>query len=262
MRLGFIGTGTISSAVIHAFCADNALRQKLGVEHIFVSPRNAHIAAELAERFPCVTIARDNQQVADESDLIFVALPGRICEAALRKLKFKSNHKLVSFVPAATCAMLKEWTGNAVAIARAVPLPFVAEHKTVTPIFPADKDLEKLFGAAGGFIVAEGEAQFNLFMTAGSLMGVYYQFCGECCDWLAANGLSDAQAEQYMAPLFAALAEKANQSGAKGDFAALQQEYSTKGGTNELIAKRFEGKGGTEALASAISEAFSHISGK
>ncbi|MFZ1180175.1 MAG: pyrroline-5-carboxylate reductase [Herbaspirillum sp.] len=262
MRLGFLGAGTISNAVIRGICRGDTA-EALGIEVIFVSKRNAQIAAKLAEDFACIKITEDNQQLVDNADLVFVALSGAVCEQALRALQFRADQKLISFVPNPSCAALAEWTGGKLPVLRAVPLPFIAEHKTATPIFPADKDLQALFGATGGFILAEEEKQFNLFMTAGSMMGVYYRFCVLCTSWLSQKGLPEEQSMLYMTRLFKALSEEAAKEGQKGkDFAVLQQEYSTKGGTNELIAKLFEDKGGAEALLAALEEGLARINGK
>lgn len=262
MRLGFLGTGAISDAVIRGLCGNAERERSLSVKRIIISPRNAVLAAKLAHDFSCVEVAADNQELVNTANIVFVALPGAVCEAELRKLRFKVGQKLVSFVPNASCAMLRGWLNVDLPIARAVPLPFVAKQKTATPIFPADKDLQALFGAIGGFIAVEEEKQFDLFMTGGSLMGLYYRFASLCGAWLEDKGLPAEQAKFYIASLFNALGERAAGDGAAVDFAALQCEYSTKGGTNELIAAAFDAAGGADALKNAINQGFDCITGK
>lgn len=254
MKLGFLGTGAITDAVIRGICTS-----ELEVDTIAVSPRNAQIAHKLAADFSCVTVAKDNQEVVDCSDMIFVALRARIAEKTLKSLTFREEQKIATFVPTTTCAMLSGWICNKIPVLRAVPLPFVAMHKSVTPIFPADRDLHAVFSRIGGVIEAENEHQFNLFMTAGSLMGVYFRFAGICNDWMQGQGLTPEQSTLYLAGLFSSLADKAVRQ-KPVDFKALEQEYSTKDGTNELIAHLFEKKGGEKALSSALDEAFAHIS--
>ena len=63
MRLGFIGTGTITTAMVTGLCTAAETP-----EHILVSPRNAERAAGLAEAFTQVAVAKDNQEVIDGSD--------------------------------------------------------------------------------------------------------------------------------------------------------------------------------------------------
>jgi len=254
MKLGFLGTGTIADAVIRGICTSD-----LGIDTITVSPRNAQTAHKLAADFSCVTVARDNQEVVERSDLVFVALRAGIAEEILKSLTFREGQKVVTFIPTATCAMLSGWIGNEVPVLRAVPLPFVTGHKGATPVFPADPDLQTIFAKIGGVIETENERRLNLFMTAGSLMGVYFRFAGICNDWLQEQGLEPEQAALYLAGLFSSLANEAARQ-KPIDFKVLQQEYSTRGGTNEMTARLFEEKGGGKALAGALDEAFARIS--
>lgn len=272
MKLGFLGTGTIADAVIRGiFASDLAvapdarttrglqIAQGLQIDCVAVSPRNAQIAGRLAADFSAVKVAKDNQEVVDGADLVFVALRAQITREILSALTFHKGQKIVSFVPTATCAMLSSWISDAAPVLRAVPLPFVAQHKSATPIFPADRDLRAIFAKIGGVIEAKDEQQFNLFMTAGSLMGVYFRFAGICDEWMQQQGLMRQQSALYLARLFASLADAAAEQ-PDADFKVLQQEYSTKGGTNELIARLFEEKGGASALCEALDQAFAHIS--
>jgi len=253
MKLGFLGTGTITDAVIRGICGSD-----LAIDRITVSPRNARIAHKLAADFANVHVAGDNQEVVDHADLVFVALRASIAEKTLQALSFHRGQKIVTFVPTTTCAMVSEWINHAAPVLRAVPLPFVAEHKSATPIFPQDTQLKAIFAKTGGVITAKSEQQFNLFMTAGSLMGVYFRFVGLCDEWMKQQGLTGEQSTPYLASLFFSLADQAvNQK--RIDFKLLQQEYSTIGGTNEMIARLFEEKGGCKALSDAMDEAFAHI---
>ena len=53
MKLGFIGTGKIASAVITGICTS-----KISFQKIIVSPRNRNIAQKLKKRFRKVNIAK------------------------------------------------------------------------------------------------------------------------------------------------------------------------------------------------------------
>lgn len=61
---GFIGVGAIAAAMVEGLCA--------GVSDppaILLSPRDAGIAAALAGRHACPSVARDNQAVVDGADV-------------------------------------------------------------------------------------------------------------------------------------------------------------------------------------------------
>jgi len=102
MRLGFLGTGMITDAVVRGIFASDA-----NVEKIFVSPRNTQIAHKLAADFSSIKIAKSNQEVVDCSDTIFVALRAQIAEETIKSLIFCKEKKLVTFMPTITCAIIK-----------------------------------------------------------------------------------------------------------------------------------------------------------
>ena len=61
MKLGFIGTGKIASSVITGIC-----KSKISFNKILISPRNKLIAKKLTTKFKKVTIAKNNQEIADK----------------------------------------------------------------------------------------------------------------------------------------------------------------------------------------------------
>ena len=82
MKLGFIGTGIITTSVVTGFCES-------GMENlqIVVSPRNKERAQMLHEKYPeIVSVAADNQEVVDRSDWVFAALLPKAAEDILKPL--------------------------------------------------------------------------------------------------------------------------------------------------------------------------------
>ena len=69
MKLGFIGTGNISSDVITGIC-----NSKISFKRIVVSPRNKQKAQKLKKKFKRVSIAKSNQEVIDKSDWVFLGV--------------------------------------------------------------------------------------------------------------------------------------------------------------------------------------------
>ncbi len=85
MRLGFVGTGTIASAMVIG------LRAAGNTDPIILSPRNAEIAADLAGRFDNVQVASTNQAVLDASDLVVLAVRPQIASSVLPELRFPAR---------------------------------------------------------------------------------------------------------------------------------------------------------------------------
>ena len=59
-KIGFIGTGAITDAMVRGLLAEPA-----AVRHVMVSMRSADISARLAADFPAVIVAGDNQSIVD-----------------------------------------------------------------------------------------------------------------------------------------------------------------------------------------------------
>ena len=64
MKLGFIGTGKISSSVISGIC-----KSKIKYSKIYISPRNNKIAKTLKKKFNKIIIAKTNQEIINNSDV-------------------------------------------------------------------------------------------------------------------------------------------------------------------------------------------------
>ena len=230
MTLGFIGTGTMAAAMVEG----------LGGTDILVSPRGAAVAAGLARRFPGVRVAADNQAVIDGCDMVVLAVRPHVAEAVIRPLR--------------------DWIGFDPPIIRAVPLPFVADRASVTPVFPPDAEVAALFHRLGTALPCRDIAEFDLLAVGSALMGSYFGLLETAQGWLEAQGLEDRAARTYLASLFANLGKVAADSPA--GFATLRAEHSTPGGLNEQIFRDFAAGGGTAALTAALDRVLVRVRGQ
>ncbi|MCZ2204139.1 pyrroline-5-carboxylate reductase [Bartonella sp. A05] len=253
MKIGFLGTGKISSSMV-----DGLMASTFDVPSIIVSPRSVQIAERLARDYDKVTIAESNQALLDASDCVFLCLPNQIAEEVLRSLRFRPEQLVVSVLAMAEASEVEKWINHKVY--RAVPLPFVAECKNLTPIYPEHPFLRTLFDALGGALVLDEEDQFNLFMTAGSLMGVYFNFMETAHQWLVKQGLEKQKSVDFLTMMFGNLSDEmrkiaVNNGQTSINFTLLEREFSTKGGTNELVSSCFSRQGGRAALTTALEAA-------
>ena len=69
MILGFIGTGNIVSDVVTGIS-----KSKINYKKIIISPRNKQKAQSLKKKFKKVVIAKDNQDVINKSDWVFLSV--------------------------------------------------------------------------------------------------------------------------------------------------------------------------------------------
>ena len=79
MKLGFIGTGKISSSVITGICRSN-----ISFKKILVSPRNRSVAKNLTKKFNKVFIGKNNQEIVNSCKWIFLAVTPIVGEKSLR----------------------------------------------------------------------------------------------------------------------------------------------------------------------------------
>ena len=69
MNLGFIGTGKITSSVVTGICSS-----KLKYKKILVSSRNRKISKNLKKKFKKIYIVKNNQEIIDRCNWIFLAV--------------------------------------------------------------------------------------------------------------------------------------------------------------------------------------------
>lgn len=248
MRLGFIGTGNITAAMVEGLGGG-----------VVLSPRNAAMAAELARRFPGVTVAETNQAVVDQCGMVVLAIRPQVAEDVLRALRFRAGQKVISLVAATPVEVIRGWVGLDLPVIRAIPLPFVADRRCVTPIMPPDAEVAALFDRLGQAVECRTQDEFDLLAVGSALMGSYFGLLETAQDWLVERGLPEAAARDYMAGLFANLGRVAEGSGKT--FGALREEYSTRGGLNEQVFRVFGAEGGVTALRVALDRVLERIKG-
>ena len=108
MKLGFIGTGIITTSVVTGFCES-------GMENlqIVVSPRNKERAQMLHEKYPeIVSVAADNQEVVDRSDWVFAALLPKAAEDILKPLHIGPEKKFINLVATLSLKRIEEMFGS------------------------------------------------------------------------------------------------------------------------------------------------------
>ena len=84
MNLGFIGTGKIASSVITGICTS-----KIFFNKIMISPRNKNLAKNLKQKFKKVIIAKNNQQIVDKCEWVFLSVTPTVGDKIIKEL----NHQ-------------------------------------------------------------------------------------------------------------------------------------------------------------------------
>lgn len=252
MRLGFIGTGTITAHMVRGLKAS-----VLADRPIVVSPRNEAVAAELA-LLPGVTVAESNQAVVEDCDLLILAVRPQVAEAVIKPLVIPADRPVISLIAGLQIGTLADCTG-AQDIARAIPLPFVERLEGVTPVFPPQPAAMQIFAALGTALPVTDLAAYDAYAASSALMGSYFGLLETAAGWMVAQGHTAPDAAQYLRGLFGSLGDVLRESPAS--FEQLREDHSTKGGLNEMIFQRFVQGGGGAAMTAALTAAFRRVQG-
>ena len=227
MKLGFIGTGTITTAVVTGLCGTDEYKKQ-----ILVSPRNWSRANILKNKFSEISIAKDNQEIVNNCDLIILAVRPQIAQQVLSPLKFRANQKILSFIATLSSEDLANLIKPASDIIQAIPLPTVAQRLGPIAVYPPDIEVTKLMSKIGSVIEIENNESFLACWSVTALMAPYFAFLAGTSEWLIKHNTTKPDASKYVAEMFKSLSTLGAQIEAK-DFDSLVKEHQTAGGLNE-----------------------------
>jgi len=237
MRLGFIGTGKIASSVITGIC-----NSKISFKKILVSPRNRNIAQRLKRKFRKVSIAKNNQEIVNACNWVFLAVILFVGHKIIKDLKFKSNQTIVSFISTMTLSQLKKAIKVKAKIVRAIPLPPISLRKGPVPIFPPNKKVKNFFNKLGTTVEIGNEKLSKNFWATSGMYASFYELLSTMSNWLIKRGIKRDKAQKYITSLFMALSENAIVN-SKKDLKHLVKDSQTPRGLNEQGVKELRKAG-------------------
>jgi pyrroline-5-carboxylate reductase len=246
MRLGFIGTGKIASSVITGIC-----NSKISFKKILVSPRNRNIAQKLKRKFRKVSIAKNNQEIVNACNWVFLAVTPKVGKKIIPNLKFRSNQKVISFIATINLAQLKKAIGKKVKIVRAIPLPPISIRKGPVPICPPDKQVKSFFNKLGTTVEIKNEKSSKNFWATSGMMAPFYELLKVLSDWLVKKGIKRNEAQKYITSLFVALSEDSAMN-SKKDLKYLVKDSQTPKGLNEQAVKQLRKAGFYRSLEKSL----------
>ena len=231
MKLGFIGTGKITSSVVTGICGS-----KIPYKNIILSPRNRSIAKKLKKKYGKVSIAKNNQEIVNSCSWIFLAVTPSVGQKIIKNLKFKPNQTIVSFISTMTLPQLKKAIKVKAKIFRAIPLPPISLRKGPVPVFPPNKKVKNFFDKLGTTVEINNERLSKNFWSTSSMMAPFYELLSTMSNWLVKRGVKRDKAQKYITSLFVALSEDAVVN-SKKDLKFLVKESQTPRGLNEQGVK-------------------------
>lgn len=231
MKLGFIGTGALTSAIVTGLKSvpDNSVS-------VLLSPRNEEIAANLASRYPDVRVATDNQAVLDNCDTVMLAVRPQIARDVLSKLRFRPDHHVVSLIATMSREEITALIAPVAQVTKALPMPMIAHRQGATIIYPPDPRAASSFGILAKVIEVEEPSEFDALSVVTATFATYFKYLDTIHAWLTDHGVADSSARDYVVTLYKALAN-APETAPDAGFMHLAEEYATRGGINEQILR-------------------------
>ena len=204
MNLGFIGTGNIVSDVVIGIS-----KSKIRYKKIIISPRNKKKSLYLKKNFKRTIIAKNNQEVINKSDWVFLGVIPKVGEAILPKLQFKNKQIIVSFLSTTNYSKLKKLIRTKSIIIRAIPMPPIRMGKGPVAIFPPNKKVKSFFDKIGTTIEIRNEKLSKNFWAISGTMASFYELLNILSKWLIRKKTNKLDSQKYVTLLYSALAELA-----------------------------------------------------
>ena len=242
MKLGFIGTGQIAKATILGI-----LRSNLKINKIYISQRSKKISKQLSKKSKKIVILRNNQEIINNSNWVFLSITPEVGNKILKNLKFKKKQTVISFISTIKMNELKKYIKVTSNIVRAIPLPPISLKKGPVPIFPPNNKVKLFFDQIGTTIEIKNEKSSLNFWTTSSMMAPFYELLKTLSSWLISKGIKRNDAQKYITSLFVALSEDAIVN-SKKDLKILVKNSQTPKGLNEQAVNELRKSGFYKSL--------------
>lgn len=249
-NIGFLGTGGIASAMARGIAVSPRFCGK-----IFLSVhKNRSRAHEIKELYPDkITITESNQELLDNSEIIFPAVLPNVLENIASKLKFKKTHKIIHIAAGTKISKAAPWYAPASVIVRAVPLPFSSMNMGPVVIYGDDADCEETISILGSPVKVHSERDLEILASVTGLMVPYYGLVGEILGWCMGKGLDFRSSADYVCCMNEALSAFMRNE-CTCDIDSFMKENTTPGGTNEMALRIIKEKNAYAPWSQALEE--------
>jgi len=189
--LGILGVGHLATYTV------TGLRHSGDARRIILSPRNAERAQHLATTFDC-EIAKSNQAVIDQADLVLLAVRPFQLEDMLADLHFPKDKIVVSAAAGVSLAQLRAKADFPEKLALILPVVAAENAQGFVPIYPEIPELKALADSLGKTIAFAEESQFDEAATMACLNCWMYRFFDMQVNWLTGYGIDNENARQLV----------------------------------------------------------------
>lgn len=253
--VGMIGTGNMGSAILRGVLDAGYIRaNQLTVFDL--SRKKMH---ELCEEFPGINAARDCRDVADQSDLILIAVKPMYVREVIEEMKPSLNGKAVLSIAAGwTVSMLENaLRGSGASFLRVMPNTPALVGEGMTAICDDTTFSQEDFDYARGIFDAVGKTKVlperlfdGVIAISGSSPAYVYMMIEAMADAGVREGIPRTQAYEMAAQSVLGSALMVLSSGTHP--AALKDAVCSPGGTTIEAVEELERKGFRAAIMDAM----------
>lgn len=227
MRIGVVGVGAITSDVIEAI-------EELhpGAHTYYLSPRSTDRATKLASKYENFIQLTSNQEVVDNSDLVFIGVLPTQIDQVLTELDFRSDQIIASMAAGKPPTHLRTLISPATKVAQLIPLPMIEYKKGPIVICPPISEISEILTGLGDLIEFEDDSQIQFFSASSAVMSTLFALINEIVDWTHRQGIDYELSARYVTSLVEAIGVKAKHLDPKS-LVEQPVKHETPGGLNE-----------------------------
>jgi pyrroline-5-carboxylate reductase len=141
---------------------------------VLVSPRNAEVAAGLAQRFATVDDAPGNQTVVDDTRVVIVCVRPAVAQTVLAELRLPADRVVISAMACVPVKALQRLVAPATDVARVIPLPSWRAALAITPVHPPNAAASTLFGRLGETVELADVKAFEAFSASTATIAAHF----------------------------------------------------------------------------------------
>lgn len=248
-RIGFIGCGNMGKAMVLGMLKSAVL----DIKNLSISEKNENAINLIKEEIgiDCV----DNIKLAEESDIIFLAVKPNTVESVIKEIKehIKKDTIIVSIAAGITISDIENWFGKEVKIVRAMPNTPALVGEAMSALCPNQNTNEEelklvcnLFNSFGNYELLQ-EKDFNAFIAlCGSSPAYVFMFIEAMADAACKLGLPRASAYKMAEQAILGSAKLALETGKHP--AELKDMVCSPGGTTIEAVTQLEKNGFRNAI--------------
>lgn len=248
--LGFLGTGHLAELLVRGLAGQG--------DRLVLSPRNAKIAARLADAYGC-EVAVSNQALVDTVDGVLVCLPATTGTAELAHLTFRPGQPVLSAMAGTGLARLQSAIGPARAAVTMMPGYANAFRAGPSILCPEDRFWHDVLLKVGPVIVFGAESQFTTAAAFGAFSGASFGWMAHVIDWFHAQGLPPDTARTLVAATLRGNAEVLLREDRPLD--DIARSVVTPGGISEMVLSTLAAGDGLTAWDEGLDRVLKRIGG-